>query len=357
MKRTIFLITMIASIVFAGCKSNKSNQIELGAIIPLTGYSASNGILFQRGLELAVEELNLDSTDISFNVNLEDSKSSPKDALMAYRKLESKGVKYFLGFGGQFVLGFVAETNNSDKALFISAAPNKNMLSLSNRILRIFPNIEMVTDKVRDFVISNNYMNVAIIYAQNEAYAMYYESALKKLQEAGRNVVFIESYDPNCRDFKNIINKLSKQKVDVIYSAGVGESSALLTKQLYGNSTTTNIPIIGDMNFSSPDNLAVIGDIKSPVYSIDSYLDTSFINKYKEKYNQTPNTYAVYGYIIPYLIREALSHLGKEASADNVYEYIMKNAFSTAAGNISFNPDTKEPVLDLVFNSATNNNQ
>lgn len=356
MKRKILLIAMIASVVFAGCKTNKSNQIELGAIIPLTGYSASNGILFQRGLDLAVEEINQDSTDFVFNVNLEDSKSSPKDALMAYRKLESMGVKYFLGFGGQFVLGFAAETNESDKALFVSAAPNKNMLSLSNRILRLFPNIDMVTDRVKDFVISNDYKNIAIIYAQNDAYAMYYESALKKLQEAGRNVVFIESYDPNCRDFKNIVNKLSKQKVDMIYSAGVGESSALLTKQLYSNSATSNIPIIGDMNFSTPDNLAVIGDIKSPVYSIDSYLDTTFVEKYKQKYNQTPNTYAVYGYIIPYLISDALSVLGREAGADMVYEYILKNTFSTAAGNISFNPDTREPVLDLVFNSATNNN-
>ena len=49
--------------------------------------------------------------------------------------------------------------------------------------------------------------------------------------------------------------------------------------------------------------------------------------------------------------------LGRDAGADMVYEYIMNNTFSTAAGNISFNPDTREPVLDLVYNSATNNIQ
>ena len=103
-KNNIFIIAMVAIFLFAGCRTNKSDQVELGAIIPLTGYASSVGTLFQHGLELAVEELNHDSVGISFNVNLEDSKSSPKDALMAYRKLESMGVKYFLGFGGQFVL-------------------------------------------------------------------------------------------------------------------------------------------------------------------------------------------------------------------------------------------------------------
>ena len=351
MKRKLLFIAMLA-VIFAGCQQKKSNVIEIGAILPLTGYSASNGTLFNKGLELALEEINQDSSGILINMNLEDCKSSPKDGLMAYRKLESKGIKYYVGFGGQFVLGYSSETNNSDKVLFISAAPNQNILSLSNRTLRIFPNTEMVTDKIRDYAVSCNYSNVAIIYMQNEAYSMYYESALKKLKAAGINVVFVETYDPNCRDFRNIVNKLSQYKVDMIYSAGVGESSALLTKQLYNNSATSNIPIIGDMNFSTPDNLKIIGEVKSPLYCIDSYMDKTFVEKYTDKYNQSPNAYAVYGYIIPYILKEAVLALGTDVGGEAVYEYIRTHVFTTAAGEVSFDQTTGEPVLNIVVNST-----
>lgn len=350
MNKKNLLIAMIAILIFVGCKTEKNTQIELGAIIPLTGYSSLNGTLFKKGLELAVDEINQDSSDITFNLTLEDCKSSPKDALMAYRKIESKGIKNFIGFGGQFVLGFAAETNKSDKILFVSAAPNKNMLSLSNRIIRIFPTIDMITDYVRDFAITNNYSNVAIIYAQNEAYSMYFESALKKLKDAGKNVVFIESYDPNCRDFRNIVSKLSQKKVDMIYSAGVGESSALLTKQIFNNPTTSNIPIIGDMNFSTPENLDIIGEVKSPIYSIDNYIEESFSKKYWAKYHQTPNTYAIYGYVIPYILKDAFLYLGKDATQDDIFTYIRTNTFETSAGKISFDLQSGEPNLELVVN-------
>ena len=343
----LFLVCLLIS----GCNQKQPHQIEIGAIVPLTGYSAANGVLFYQGLELAISEINQDGSNVYFNLDLEDCKSSPKEALMAYRKLKSNGIKYFIGFGGQFVLGFASETDNTDDILFTSATPNTNILSLSNRSLRIFPNTDMVTDIIRDFIIEKGYTRIAIIYAQNDAYAMYYESAMRKLQAAEKDVVFVESYDPNCRDFKDIVNKLSQYKVDVIYSAGLGESSALLTKQIFNNPLTSNIPIIGDMNFSTPENINIVGEIKSPLYSVDSYMSETFVEKYKTKYQNSPNAYSVYGYVIPFLLKESLVEKGITSSADEVYEYILTNVFSTAAGVISFDLQTREPVLNIVVNT------
>ena len=349
MKR-IFFVTFVLSLVLVGCKQKESNEIKIGAIIPLTGYSSITGERFMRGMELAIDEINNEELPFTFKALYEDSKSSAKDANFAYRKLDGEGVKYFSGFGGQFVLGFVSATNNSDKVLFVSAAPNKNLLSLSNRCFRIYPTINMLADMVVRHIVQQNYQHIAIINVQNEAYSMCAETVINKLKTQDIEVALFESYDPACRDFKNIINKVANQNVDIIFSAGLGESSAILTKQLYANPKTMRIPIIGDMNYSTPENLAIIGEIKSPIYIVDSYIDSTFVAKFQERYGQRPNALSAYGYTIPFLIKEALLELGKDASAIDVYNYIKQHEFVTAAGTMSFDEES-ETNLSLVIQS------
>lgn len=350
MKKGIFIIIMIVSI-FTGCRQKKANEIEIGAIVPLTGYSAITGERFLKGLEMAVEDINREELPFSFLIKVEDSKSTGKDAHTAYRKLSGSGIKYFAAFGGQFIMGFAAETNNSDKILFASAAPNTNLLNLTNRCFRIYPTIDMLTEEVKNQIIQRGYRKIAVINAQNEAYSMCAESIIKKLMSLGIDVVMTESYEPTCQDFKNIVNKVANQDIDFIFSAGLGESSALLTKQLYSNPKTMNIPIIGDTNYSNSENLAIIGDIKSPIYVVDSPIDSSFVQRFYDKYGQYPNALSAYGYSVPCLIKDAVLELGVDCSADMVYEYIKNHHFDTVAGPIAFDSTTSEPILSLVTNS------
>lgn len=345
-KRFLFIVCIVSLIV--SCQQKKSNEIEIGAIVPLTGYSAINGVKFMQGMELAIDEINNEEIPFSMKVIFEDSKSTGKDAHSAYRKLSGSSIKYFAAFGGQFVLGFAEETNNTDKLMFASATPNINLLSLTNRCLRIYPTIEMTAEKVKQEIIKQGSKRVAIIHTQNEAYSMYAEIVLKKLKECGIPVILVEAYDPYCQDFKNIVNKIAQNNIDFIYSSGLGESSALLTKQLYANPKTMNIPVIGDMNYLNPENLEIIGEIKSTIYAVDSYIDSTFASRFNKKYHQQPNALSAYGYAIPYLLKEALLFTGNNASTDEVYDYIKSHEFQTAAGTISFDSITREPNLTLI---------
>ena len=342
------LLILFTCCIICSCGYTDKYQIEVGAIVPFTGYASLSGEMFYKGVQMAVNEINSeDSNKIKFYY--EDCKSSPKDALTAYRKLESKGLKYFVGFGGQFVLGFASQTKNTNKVLFASGAANDNLMSLTNRCLRFYPTIEVFTDKVRGFVVSGNYTNIAIIYMQNEAYSKYAEVARQKLIKSDKKIVLMESYNPNNRDFRDILNKIVQNNVDLIYFSGLGDGVAIFTKQLFDNPQTNNIPIIGDMNFSDGNNLEAIGEIKAPINAIDSYIDSSFINKFESLYNQKPNAYSVYGYIIPFVLKETIETLGDNCTTNEVYEYIRSCQLNTIAGPISFNPETSEPNMELTI--------
>ena len=47
-------------------------------------------------------------------------------------------------------------------------------------------------------------------------------------------------------------------------------------EQLWNNPSTGKIPVMGDMNFSNPDNLEIIGEVKSPIYTIENYISEDF---------------------------------------------------------------------------------
>lgn len=348
MKKCVFLFVLL--LVLVGCKQKDDNVIEIGAILPLTGYAASDGQICKEGLDLAVQEINMKQSKYLFKVVYEDNKSSAKDGLMAFKKLRSSGVKYFLGFGGQFLLSFIPDTKNQDMILFANGAPNREILTLSNRCFRIYTNAEIVTEKKLSFFRENNIKNIGILYLQNETFSRYARVLQEKFVKEGGKVSLMEGFDPDCRDFKSIINKIPQDSLECVYISGAGEGVGMFIHQLFTNPKTDNIPIVGEMSLGTSSNVDMIGEIKAPIYIIDNYMSPEFKQAYFESYNRTPNAYAVYAYITPYILYESFEQNGGITTPKVIYDYIRKSVFKTAAGSLSFDPTTGEPNLEMVIN-------
>ena len=107
--------------------------MSIGAILPLTGYGAYNGEMARRGLELATTE--------NVEVIVEDSKTNPKDAINAYRRLESLGVKYLISLGGPLSMAIAPLTKGKDVVLFGLATTEADFVSVTERALRMSPSI------------------------------------------------------------------------------------------------------------------------------------------------------------------------------------------------------------------------
>lgn len=354
MKKTGLIIIALACVLILFLilvKGNKetSNEIRIGAILPLTGYAATNGQMSQKALELAIDSLNKSQKDYVYTMVYEDSKSTPKDAATAYSKLHAQNVKFIIGFGGATLYSFIPKTNNQEEILFATATPNPGIMELSNRCVRVYPTVPMVTGRMLEFVKENNYKSVALLYIQNEVYSGYANVFKKQIEDEGMQLAFFEGYDPATSDFKNIINKLIASKPDCIYLASTGESTGVIIRQLYADTRIGNIPIIGDISLANSENIALIGEIKTPVYIVNGPIQDGFINIFKTKYGSTPNAFAAYSYAIPFMIKKAVDELGKDASMKEYYECILKKSFESVIGSISFSKDSHEPKLELIM--------
>ncbi len=354
MKKTGLIIitlicTMLLFLFFKKGNNEVTNEIRIGAILPLTGYAATNGQMCQKALELAIDSLNESQKDYVYTMIYEDSKSTPKDAASAYSKLHSQNVKFIIGFGGATLFSFIPKTNNQEEILFATATPNPGILDLSNRCIRIYPTVPMVTGRMLDFVKDNEYKKVALLYIQNEVYSGYANTFKKQVEEAGMQLSFFEGYDPTTSDFKNIINKLISSNPDCIYLASTGESTGVIIRQLYTDTRIGNVPIIGDISLANSENMALIGEIKTPLYIVNGPISAEFIDAFKMKYNSTPNAFAAYSYAILFIIRDAIDKLGNNVSMRDYYDFIMKESYKSVIGKISFNEESHEPKLELIM--------
>lgn len=355
MKKVVFLVSVIA-LFLVGCKQKASNEVTIGAIFPMTGYGASNGQTCQQGLNLAIDSLNKMQENHVYKVIYEDCKSTAKDASMAYKRLQSQGVKYFLGFGGPFLVGFTPETNDKEEVLFAVGTPNMDFLSLSNRAFRVYPTAEMVVDVIMEFLSEKQLNNAALVYLHNEAYLNYRDIFQGKMSSAGNSVVYTEGYEVTTKDFKNIINKIAAQQPEVVYLAGTGESTAIFIRQMFANPQTENIPIIGDMSLSNSDNLRLIGDIRHPIYIVDSYITPDYMTAYKKRYDEIPNGFQAFVATVPFILDKALNNNAADAKVSQIFNYIKNDTISSITGTISFSQETREPNLNLYVREVTSVN-
>ena len=355
-KKTVLVVSVLVCALLLSLfimRGNKetTNEIRIGAILPLTGWASFTGQTCKEGLDLAIQDINKEQSDYTFKIIYEDCKSSPKDALMAYKKLRSFGIDYFVGFGGQFLLGYTQETNGEDVVLFAEGAANMNLLSLSDKCFRLFPNADMMTDKVVSFYHEKGITKAGVVYLQNDAYSLYANFFKQKYESDTTRISIFEGYDPNSRDFKDIVNKLVGKDIELLYLAGAGESTALFLRQLYENPKTASIPVVGDMSLYISSNLELIGEVKAPIYIMDSYITTEFSQKYQNAYGTHPNAYGAYAYATPYILLNTFNALNGNTSPQQVFSYIKENEFETVVGTVKFDNGTREPKLTLVVNT------
>lgn len=342
-----FIVYLVLLLVLVSC-GQKTEYLKIGVIAPLTGYAALPGQMCIKGVEMA-------KSDITDNVDfiIEDCQSSPKTAITLYRKLYAEGVRHFIVCGGQFAMAVTPLTKDKDVVVFATAAANIDLLSATNRCFRVFPHPNSVINKLYDFAADSlRFKNASIVYLQNDAYSLYAKLYESKIVEGGTTLKFKEGFSTTQSDFKNIISKLANTNSEYVFLASMGDSSISFTKQLSENPQTKSMHIISDMNFSLPQAALSLKHINTPVHYVDADIDNDFISRYRNMYNEMPNAYSYYSYIIPKIIVESIAKSGN-SNIEGQIQYIRETEFKISSNNYIDFDEHGEVTMPLTINELT----
>jgi branched-chain amino acid transport system substrate-binding protein len=190
------------------------NTILIGALLPLTGTSASLGESTEASLRLAVDDVNnhLAKSGSSSNVGLiiEDTKTDPNIALEKLKDLASKGIRIVIGPSTSANVAAVKEYADDNDILIVSSSSTAPSLAIPNdNVFRFVPDDTHQAEALATQMWEEGTRVVVPIW-RTDVFGNNLESLLKeKFEKLGGKVLDGVRYDPPVGNFAASLHRIN----------------------------------------------------------------------------------------------------------------------------------------------------
>ena len=324
------LISAMMLSAFAGCgKSSDSNAIRIGGTGPLTGGAAVYGNAAKRGAEIAVEEINA-LGGMQFELRYEDDTHDAEKAVNAYNILKDWNVQISLGSVTTNPCIATAAETYADRifALTPSASSTDVTKGKDNMFQMCFSDPNQGSASAQYISQKQLGTKIAIIYKNDDAYSTgIYETFIDKADDLGIDVVSTTTFNTDSQnDFSVQLNSAKNAGADLVFLPMYYEAAALILDQAkkmnYAPKFFGVDGMDGILTLEGFDTSLAEGVMLLTPFSADASDEKtkSFVAKYQEKFNETPNQFAADAYDCVYAIYEACQK--GEVTADMTAEEI-----------------------------------
>jgi len=315
--------------------SNPANAqeetIKVGAILMLSGEFAVIGAEMQKGISIAVDEINSSGgvNGKKVEVIFEDSGfvNSGKLTTAAQKLLEVDNADVILMDIVDNVKPVAPIFEQSKVPVLVVWDNTKFIEGSSEYINSIGFSTEKTGEKMAEFAYTNLHLKkIAVVEHQMEWAEIIGTSFKSKFEKMGGKVVFVETVPAAEKDFRTIISKVKESSADGVYAPLAPTADVFLRQaqeQNIGVQILSGDGITNDVLNAAGD--AAEGMYFTNLYSEDNNLLQMLEQSYKKKYSQNPPaivfTSLAYDGIL--ILKDALSRTGAATPEE------IKNALYT----------------------------
>ncbi|MBZ9772385.1 ABC transporter substrate-binding protein [Mesorhizobium sp. CO1-1-8] len=344
--------------LLAAASAAQAQDVKVGLVAPLSGPAAAYGKDVQSGASLAVEEINAAGGIGGRKLVLVDGddQGSPKDAANVAQSFVSDPdvVALVGGATSTATFGSAPVAQRGKLPFLITLATHPDLTKEGDYIFRNSTTQEAEGPALGRLVSTClGAKSVAIVHLNND-WALAMTSQFKKaLASNGVAVTAEESYDSGSIDFTAVLAKAKSSNPDAIWFGSQYDDLALVLKQAQ-RSGFGKIPLIGSSGAHSTGLIDVAGLAANGLYlhtlffpsSADPKV-TSFMEKFRQKFNQDPNLFSVQAYDGMHILAEAIK--AGDFKRDGIRQALLDmKPYQGIGGAISFDPKTRE-ALGKVF--------
>ncbi len=369
MKTTkICLLLISLSLIFACGKEKISineeepKEIKIGVILSLSGDLAPIGQMVQKGIELAVEEINLiggvDNSKLKliFFDDKSETAESSKGAEMFFREGDIPVI--IGGVSNDSTISIISVTSKIRMPVISPVASGIGISKVSPYVFR-----NGLTDVSQAKAMAEHAFTVmklrtfAVIYSNDEQGVNLNRIFSQRIQEIGGKIIANESYDSPASDFSVLLSKLKVIEPQAIYFTGKINDILLITRQSV--SQGLNVSFLGTDNWREDELITLGGEyVEGAVYtaSFNKYssdkLVVNFVQRFRDKFRTEPNSWSAQGYDAARLVVQAMFSGGKDKQGIKDGLLKIKN-FPGVTGKISFD-STGEVERDIIILGINN---
>jgi branched-chain amino acid transport system substrate-binding protein len=364
----LVLVLIFIAAAVTGCGASASGPrtqvVNLGAIVPLTGSAATFGISSRNGLQLAVDEFNaaggatIDGIPTTVNAIVEDDTGSPEVGASAGQKLISQDkIIGLIGAVTSKVTQAVAPIMQEASVPTITGtSTNVQVTQVGDYIFR-----GCFIDPFQGTVMANYVWNTAqlktaaVLYDNGNDYNLGLAENFRSSFEAlGGKVVAFEAFtdEEKTVDYKAQLTNIKAAQPEFLYLPNYYGATALILRQ--AREMGLDVPAGGGDGWDSPKLVevggpAAEGGVFSNHFSKEDPRPEvqSFVTAYRAKYGVDPDALATLNYDAAGLFLKAFADAGT-VKGSAIRDAMKGISFQGVTGLLSFDAN-RNPIKSAVI--------
>lgn len=341
-----FVLFFVLSVFLQGCKRGDQATITVACNMPMTGDFSLYGESVRKGIAMAQEELkdSMLKYDVKVVYDFMDNASDTKNAVTLCKKQEMTGFDIYMSGITPQSAAIIPMLKNEGKPHFIwGFAPV--LFTKEDNLFRTWVDYPREAECFLKYLDNNpQFKRVACIYPNVEsAQTLFNKLFIPNLSE-NVTLVYNESYDVTVTNFKDLVQKMKKEKPDVIFINGMDMHIPNIIKDMATNGMkkTGNMVFTFDLmdavSKTPPELLeGLIANI--PIAEITpSQKRKEWNNRFKEKYGSEPNYTNAYAYDLGLILYHAALKK-KQNKGEDISQLLLQTNIDGITGNLSFSPE------------------
>lgn len=326
--------------------------LKIGGIGPTTGGASAYGIAVQRGMEIAVEEINAAGgiAGAQIELNFQDDEHDPEKSVNAYNTLKDWGMQVLVGSVTSNPCIAVAEQSYNDNVFQLTPSGTADKcVQYDNAFRMCFSDPNQGLESAKYIGENGLATKVAVIYDSSDPYSVGIYEAFRA-EAANQNIEIVSDAAftaDNKTDFSTAVQGAKNAGAELLYmpfyyteaSLVLAECSKQSYKPLFfGVDGMDGILSVENFDASLAEDLMYMAPF---VAGSDDEMVKSFVTKYQEKYNEVPNQFAADAYDCVYVVKAAMEEAGATADMD---ASAICDALKTSMTSITFDGITGKGI-------------
>lgn len=317
-----------AALALALSASVASAELKIGAIVELSGPGAAAGVNFRDGVKMAFEEINAADGILKEKVALSeyDSQTDPQVSRAMVQKAIDDGVYFIAGtvFSSSTVVNMLVAKQAGIPQLTGSEAPSITNMNNPYIFRTAFGSQKGIPKMVKYMAEEMGVKKVAIVWANTEFGKGGHESFLIEAKNYGFEIVADIPTEQAQTDFSADVLKAKNSGADALFVYVTEEESARFLREAHKQSI--GLPMVGETTLIGHKVIELAGEAANgamghvgltPDANIPAL--TEMVDKFKAKFNYTPDHNAIKGYTAGYTIK-CVTELVGEANSEKIAE-------------------------------------
>lgn len=286
----------------------QTQEVKLGFAAPLSGTQARDGKEMENGIQLAIDQVNaskpvIGSQPVKFMLDAADDKGDPRRAVIVAQRLVDDDIQGMLGH-------LNADTTILASRIYAAAGIPEIAMTTApayteqgfNSTFRMQTTDTQQGSVLGRFVVKQlRFKRIAIVDDQStygRALADEFEKAAKG---AGARIVRRDALNRKASDYRVMLGRIKRERVNAIFYGGAEAPAALLVKQM--RELGVDAPLVAGEALKSDSFLQIAGKAANGTIASTAGVPldrmpggAGFERRYRKRFGAAPGIYAPYAY-------------------------------------------------------------